>query len=222
MIPAYFFIDKVHVTVRMDGQEKNYLLHKSNALICMDSNWLQNPHGDSQTSRFLKQQETFDGLLSPKGYGFILVDFDRKVIQSFQSYKDVTVMLMDDFGFYGGSSPTWMNWEKITSTAFENGCVTQAVYSGKNKGAKDIKVTLPEVVKSRSALALRFTSHNRPKDYLNFGMSFKQPGWSTVHTDVPANDVARRTVADRIRSRLKQLSVDVAPADQWTSFVTSF
>lgn len=215
------FCDQIHLTVRLAGSQTNYLVHKSCALVAMDSRWLSDPAGHSQTAKFLKGQKTYAEPTAPRGYGYVVVDFDRKVIESYQSYKDVTNVLIDEFGYWGGASPTWMDWKAIVNDAFTNGCIREVIYQPDSRGKQKI-LKLPQLEQSRQTLALRFASNNKPIGHWTLGVGFNQPGWTMSHVPVPNNVVARRTVSQKMVERLRQLAITIAPDLQWSEFVKSY
>lgn len=216
--PLFEFADKIHITVKRGGNEISYLLHKSCVFMAMDARWLSDPDGQSQTATFLMGCQEYLEPTGPRGYGFLVIDFDARSIESFQSYKDVSTILIDEFGYHGGATPIWMDWKAVVNDAFSNGNVTEVFYAPQNPG-KQVIVKLPALEQGRQNLALRFASHNKPIGYGTLGVGFKQHGWTVTHVPVPVNVVARRTISQKMLARLRELAITIAPPLQWAEFV---
>ena len=216
------YSNKVHLCVKRNGVQTSYLLHKSCVFAALDSRWLNSPEGhESQTAAFLKGHEVYEHATAPRGYGFVVIDFDKRMIQSYQSYKNIGHILIDEFGYWGGASPIWMDWKGVVNDAFNNGCVVEVLYAP-NGGGKTVHTPLPYAALNHQTLALRFASHQKLIGYKTLGFRFSPPGWKLSHVPVPNSVLARKTVSQRMLERLRNVAIETAPGPQWAGFVQTY
>lgn len=214
--------DKVHITIVRHNLQTSYILNKSSVCMAMDSRWLLSPDSESQTAQYLRQQPTTELATAPRGCGMLVVNFDQAQILSFQGYKDVRLFSLDEFGFYGGASPIWMNWNAIQRDAFDNECMASVVYSRRADPSRTIPVDLPLTARAHKNLAMRFASHAKPEGCKTIGLGFSPPGWSISHVGVPHTELARATVAERVAKTLRKLVHFMDQPTAWKRFAIDY
>lgn len=217
-ITNYKHSDLLHLAVIRNGTQKNYILHKTLACLVLDAGWLLNPDGPSQAGDYLAKQQPVESPIAPLGYGCVLVSFDDKTVYSYQVYKDIRHFLLDDVGYYGASSPSWMDWPRVIDDAFTSGCINRIIYHNEGDGG-DIAVNIPLSVRERKTRTLRFATRQKPAGYVTAGIGFNPPGWCVRHENVPEKLTLRETVTARVRKNLQHLRAAMAPDPVWDEFV---
>jgi hypothetical protein len=211
--------DYLMFAVIRDGQQKNYILHKSCALLAMDAAWLLNPDDSSQAGDYLSQQAQSDIAFGPLGYGCVCVSFDDRTVYSFQTYKSVAVFNLNEVGFIGASAPAWMDWDEIVNEAFKKQCIRTAIYASKDAG--EIHLEIPLLIRERKSPTLRYVTRERPQAYTTVGLGFSPSGWLVRHENVAGKSPARENVIKRVIHNLLRLGATMAPESQWAGFATS-
>jgi len=209
--------DNFMLAVIRDGVQKNYILHKSCVVLAMDAAWLTNPDGESQAGNYLATRETSDVPFGPLGYGCVLVSFDDKTVLSYQIYKDISYFTLSDVGHMGGAAPAWMDWSRVIDDAFDKECISSAIY-GASQSSGQLRLALPQVVRERKALTLRFVSREKPVPYNTVGVAFSPKGWVIRHQNVRNEGPAQGNIVTRLVNNLRRLRASMAPESVWAGF----
>lgn len=209
--------DKIMLAIIRDGVQKNYILHKSCALLAMDAEWLLNPDLPSQAGDYLAKREASDAPFGPLGYGCVLVSFDDKTVLSYQVYKDISYFTLSDVGHMGGAAPSWMDWSRLIKAAFDKECITRAIF-GSHLSDGQFRLDLPQVVRERKSLTLRYVSRERPAPYTTIGVEYSPMGWVIRHQSVHNQSPAHESIVARLVNNLRRLRATSAPQAMWSAF----